>query len=364
MAISPVLTINQLKQGVRLTHMNVRVIHKWTRPDIRDKTKTGSIEVLLLDVENEIIQATITKQLISFFGSKILVGKVYSIRNLTVNDNIGPDKATPNPCRLKFEFSSKVQEITNTSIPVHGYQFAKFEDIVNGRVSTTYFIDVVGKLYEIGPIVETRHGHKCRTIKLEDIELVTAGFYYTHAKIIDLDCTSGWYYDSCKLCWAKTIKDEKGRWKCTQTGCDGSTSGLTSRVPRFQVKFIVVDTTDEEAAFVVFDSQITQFINHTAAELLAKIEKAGDHDFIPRELEAFIDKTFVFKIEIHDKYNVCNGSNSYTVLHMSDDDGLCEKWLAKHTELFKVKLDSFKSSTKDMMVRVANVKVLSSTITS
>ncbi|KAK9676171.1 hypothetical protein RND81_11G059200, partial [Saponaria officinalis] len=141
--ISPVLTINQLKQGVRLTHMNVRVIHRWTRPDIRDKTKTGSIELLLLDVENEIIQATIMKQLVSFFGSKLLVGKVYSIRNLTVVDNVGRDKATPKPCRLKFEFSSKVQEITDTSIPDHGYRFAKFEDIISGRVSTTHFIGIM-----------------------------------------------------------------------------------------------------------------------------------------------------------------------------------------------------------------------------
>ncbi|KAK9733688.1 hypothetical protein RND81_04G084600 [Saponaria officinalis] len=117
--------------------MNVRVIHRWTRPDIRDKTKTNSIELLLLDVENEIIQATIMRQLISFFGSKILVGKVYSIRNITVVDNLGPDKATPKPCRLKFEFSSKVQEITDTSISVHGYRFAKFEDIIS-RQSVNY----------------------------------------------------------------------------------------------------------------------------------------------------------------------------------------------------------------------------------
>ncbi|KAK9733691.1 hypothetical protein RND81_04G084900 [Saponaria officinalis] len=386
--------------------MNVRVIHRWTRPDIRDKTKTNSIELLLLDVENEIIQATIMRQLISFFGSKILVGKVYSIRNITVVDNLGPDKATLKPCRLKFEFSSKVQEITDTSISVHGYRFAKFEDIISRqsvnyslhrynvhclgqwRIQTTYNASAyyvnpdipevnifeeslstpaASNLLQIIEIIDTPDDDDVDALSIHNIKTISdikrnenAGFYYTHAKIIDLECTVGWYYDSCKLCWAKTIKNENGRWKCTRIGCDGSSSGLASRVPRFQVKFIVADTTDEEAAFVVFDSQITQFINHTVAELLAKIEKAGDHDSIPRELKAFIDKTFVFKIEIHDKYNVCNGSNSYTVLHMSDDVGLCEKWLAKYTELFKVELDSFKSTTKDMMVRVANVKVTKS----
>ncbi|KAK9690208.1 hypothetical protein RND81_09G111900 [Saponaria officinalis] len=171
MAIAPRLTINQLQQGVRLTQMNVRVIHRWTRPNLQDKSKIEAIELLLLDAENEIIQATIWKQLISYFSSKLAVGSVYNIRNLTVQKNTGLDKATPNSCRLKFEFSSKVCATTDTTIPLNGYRFVKFEEIINGRVPTTHYIDVVGKLYEIGPIVETTKGHKCRTIKLEDIEL-------------------------------------------------------------------------------------------------------------------------------------------------------------------------------------------------
>ncbi|KAK9665966.1 hypothetical protein RND81_14G149800 [Saponaria officinalis] len=143
MANASIITIKQLNQGVRLTQMNVRVIHKWTRPYIKDKTKTDAIELLLLDIDvNEIIQATIRRQLISFFGSKMVVGKTYNIRNLTVGNNTGHDKATPNPCRLKFEFSSKVQETSDTS-QVHGYRFAKFEDIINDRVPTTHFIGII-----------------------------------------------------------------------------------------------------------------------------------------------------------------------------------------------------------------------------
>ncbi|KAH9613531.1 hypothetical protein KSS87_006606 [Heliosperma pusillum] len=158
-----------------------------------------------------------------------------------------------------------------------------------------------------------------------------AGYYYTFAKIINLDCTAGWYYDNCKLCRTKCSRNEKGRWKCARDLCDGKLSGFISRVPRFQLKFVVTDASNEEADFMVFDTQISQFITHTTAELLAKIEKA-----IPRELEAFIDKSFVFKVNIHEKYNVSQGSNSYTVSSMSDDEDLANKWISKYTETFNV----------------------------
>ncbi|KAK9666583.1 hypothetical protein RND81_14G195600 [Saponaria officinalis] len=307
MAIAPVLTINQLKQGVRLTQMN-----------------------------NVIIQATITRQLISFFDSKITVGKAYNIRNLTFGNNSGYDKATPNPCRLKFEFSSKLQEINDTSIPVHGYQFSKFADIIGGRCPTTHYIDVVGKLYEIGPIIETRHWYRCRTIKLEDIDgcQLSCTLWPPYIDLLPALISEQPNPNQSKIIVMQCVETKKfeGQWRI-QTTYNATAYHINPDIPevnifeeRFQVKFIVADMTDEEAAFVVFDSQITQFINHTTAQLLAEIEMAGDHDSIPRELEAFIDKSFVFKIEILDKYNA--------------------------------ELDTFKTSTKDMMFRVANAKVI------
>ncbi|KAH9611660.1 hypothetical protein KSS87_018620 [Heliosperma pusillum] len=221
MAIAPILTISQLNVVVRLTYMNVRVVHKWERHEFKEKTKneakekskTEAIELLLLDAE--------------------------------------------------------------------------------------------------------------------------AGYYYTFAKLINLVCTAYWYYDSYKLCRTKCSKNDRVRWKCDRYLCDDKLSGFTSRVPRFQVKFVVTDASNEEANFMVFDTQIIQFITHTAAELPAKIEK----------------------VDIHGKYNVSQGSNLYTVSSMSDDEDLANKWIAKYTETFKEDYNFFKSSTKALMVRIQNAKV-------
>ncbi|KAK9750946.1 hypothetical protein RND81_02G231600 [Saponaria officinalis] len=221
MATAPSLTISQLTVGVRLTQMNVRVIHKWTRPDLKEKGKIGSIELLLLDAENEVIQATIAKQLVSYLGPKFTVGEVYTIRSLTVDSNIGLDKATSNPCRLKFLFSSKVQGINDTSIPLHGYRFADFEDILDGKVATTHYIGVVGKLFEIGPIFETRGGYKCRTIKLEDIRgcQLSCTLWGTHTVQVPALISQQPNPDQSKIIVIQCVETKKyeGQWRVQTT---------------------------------------------------------------------------------------------------------------------------------------------------
>ncbi|KAH9622485.1 hypothetical protein KSS87_021632 [Heliosperma pusillum] len=274
--------------------------------------------------------------------------------------------------------------------------------------------DVVGKRYEIRSIVETMNRHKCRTIKLEDIQGIqlSCSLWGPHivqvptliseqpnpdqSKIIVIQCVQTKKYGGhwrvqttytasvfhvnpnipevfepslstpatsnslqiiqipdddddddmsrdnikiqdhhYKLCRTKCSKNDRVRWKCDRYLCDDKLSGFTSRVPRFQVKFVVTDASNEEANFMVFDTQIIQFITHTAAELPAKIEK----------------------VDIHGKYNVSQGSNLYTVSSMSDDEDLANKWIAKYTETFKEDYNFFKSSTKALMVRIQNAKV-------
>ncbi|KAH9603241.1 hypothetical protein KSS87_016761 [Heliosperma pusillum] len=60
MAMTPLLTISQLKYGVRFTQMNVRVVHKWSRPEFSsknnkdDKKKIDAIELLFVDSKSNV----------------------------------------------------------------------------------------------------------------------------------------------------------------------------------------------------------------------------------------------------------------------------------------------------------------------
>ncbi|XP_074300481.1 uncharacterized protein LOC141631752 [Silene latifolia] len=384
MAMTNVLTISQLKYGVRFTQMNVRVVHKWSRPEFSnknkkdDKKKLDAIELLFVDSRNDVIQATIRKQLISHFGSQLCVGGVYIIRNLTVDNNTGLDKATPHPYRLKFEYSTKVHSTNDPAIPISLYRFASFNDILEGKIPNTHYIDVIGKLYEIGPITETPNKFACRTIKLEDIQgtklSCTLWDPFTiqipdfisklpnpeQSKVIVIQCVQ--------------TKKYEGNWR-VQTTFNATVFQVHPDVPEVKdfeqslstpaasnslqiievtnddenddmtfdsIKSIndikenekVSDPSDDLVYFVVFDSQVHQFVTQSTTEMLSKIEKSGgDPQDIPRDLEVFLDKSFVFKIYIHPKYNVDQGSTSYTVASTTD---IAHKWHQRYTEIFKV----------------------------
>ncbi|XP_074300284.1 replication protein A 70 kDa DNA-binding subunit C-like [Silene latifolia] len=130
-----------------------------------------------------------------------------------------------------------------------------------------------------------------------------AGRYVTLATIYDVDLSVKWYYDSCKHCTSKVVKNDSGRWVCKKEKCIGSTEGSEISIPRYQVKFRVIGADNEVSEFVIFETQITSFINVSAADMLAALEENGRKDDMP-DFDIFIDKQFIFKVEIHPKYNL------------------------------------------------------------
>ncbi|XP_074291733.1 uncharacterized protein LOC141618526 [Silene latifolia] len=367
MAMTNFLTISDLKYGVRASQINVRVAHKWSRPELSNKNNLANkynnddkkkpvdaieaIELLFVDSKNDCIQATIRKRLMSHFGPKLTVGEVYTIRNLTVDNNTGLDKATPHPLRLKFEFSTRVQPTQDPTIPTSIYRFARFNDILD---------DVIGKLYEIGPITETPNKHLCRTIKLEDYEgnqlsctlwgtftdqvpaLISKLPNPEQSKVIVIQCT--WRIqttfnatvfnvnpdipevtefqptlatpsasnslqiieisddddkDDMTLESIKSISDIKENEKEGYYYTFAKIVDLDCTFG-FQVKFQVSDPSDDLVDFVAFDNQVSQFVTKSASELLSKNEKDGcDPNDIPRDLEVFLDRSFLFKAEMN-----------------------------------------------------------------
>ncbi|KAH9611125.1 hypothetical protein KSS87_013042 [Heliosperma pusillum] len=173
MAIALILTISQLNIGVRLTQMNVRVVHKWERPEFKEKSKTEAIELLLLDAEEVKV----------FEPSLSTPAASNSLQIIEISDDDDDDDIS----RDNMKTISEIKQ--NENVHIHISEIKQNENV---------------------------HIHQ------------------------------------------------------------------------FQVKFVVSDASNEEADFMVFDTQISQFITHTTAELLAKIEKEEEYDSFKSSTKALM----------------------------------------------------------------------------
>ncbi|XP_074298041.1 uncharacterized protein LOC141628846 [Silene latifolia] len=165
------------------------------------------------------------------------------------------------------------------------------------------------------------------------------GKYVTVATIYDVDLNVKWYYDSCKHFTTKALKNDAGRWVCKREKCIGSTEGSDTSIPRYQVKFRIIGTDNEVSEFVIFETQITSFIKVSAENMLSALEQDGRKDDMPY-FDIFMDKQFVFKVEVHPKYNLEQNSKSYTVLSMSDDQDMVAHWATKYLDIKEAEVGS------------------------
>ncbi|MQL92460.1 hypothetical protein Taro_025089 [Colocasia esculenta] len=70
-----------------------------------------------------------------------------------------------------------------------------------------------------------------------------------------------------------------------------------------------------------------QFLQNSAANLREQLMKDGDSDSFPKELDQFLEKKFLFKIQISD-YNLRQNWSIFTVIRMCDDTSIIDTYLA------------------------------------
>ncbi|XP_074309152.1 replication protein A 70 kDa DNA-binding subunit B-like [Silene latifolia] len=148
------------------------------------------------------------------------------------------------------------------------------------------------------------------------------GYYVTLATVKGFDTKYKWFIESCKTCKSAVELDDKGKWVCNAK-CEGYAKFV---VLRYKVRVNVVDHTGN-ATFILFDSQVSNLIQQSAKDLRDNQLQHGDPDAYPSELDALLDRKFIFRIKVHPKYNLTKGWDSYSVNKLSEDPVLIEKYI-------------------------------------
>lgn len=124
--------------------------------------------MVFLDEKGDKIQAIVKKLLIRRFSHLFAEGQFRVINNFGVAQNNGSYRLTSHPYKINFLLNTRVQNCDDLPIPLHGLNFASFDDIISNRLDDIILTDVVGEIVSVIPI-ETfeRNGKQSKKLILE-----------------------------------------------------------------------------------------------------------------------------------------------------------------------------------------------------
>ncbi|KAK2375007.1 replication protein A 70 kDa DNA-binding subunit [Trifolium repens] len=165
-----------------------------------------------------------------------------------------------------------------------------------------------------------------RRMTIEDLIESTEKCYGTVlAWACEIDNESGWFYQACTKC-ASRITFMGGQLYCVK--CNMPRTAIS----RFKVNLQVMDDTGS-ITFIMFDRVVTQFIGRTAQDLLDTMNRGSNSDAYPHELDVFVNKRMLFKVEVTDA-NLFRNWRGYTVKKLSYD----EEVINRFTTLYGINL--------------------------
>lgn len=134
----------------------------------------------------------------------------------------------------------------------------------------------------------------------------------------ELETDLGWYYQACSKCASKVITVAGGMY------CDRCKKPKNA-IPRFKVHVQVIDNTGS-TTFTLFDRAVSNVLGRNVQDLLDSM----DQDMVyPPELDIFVDKRMLFKVEVGDA-NLFRNWRSYTVKKLTQDDNIINQFLSLH----------------------------------
>ncbi|WJX62061.1 hypothetical protein P8452_47097 [Trifolium repens] len=161
--------LGSVSPGRESWRFKVRVLRLWTVSSFMKPDQANSIEMVLIDEKGAKIHASVRRQLMYVFGSKIAEGEVYKMSYFTVVPESGVFRSTQHPYKLKFEMKTKVQICENNSIDTYGLSLSTIGDIFAYGPEHDFLIDVAAII--TGVSGEREYIRDGRVVKMVLLEL-------------------------------------------------------------------------------------------------------------------------------------------------------------------------------------------------
>ncbi|XP_057247223.1 uncharacterized protein LOC125493729 [Beta vulgaris subsp. vulgaris] len=356
--VKKIFNVSDLVKGTKYITIEVRIIRVYEKPNFTNNLEAGSIEMILMDVHGTKIHASIRRNLIVAFWPKIEEGGFRHISNFLLRDNAGYELTTQHKFTISMNYGSSIVDCNPLDIPLYGFEFVPFGDILAKKGSDVYLIDIIGQVTAYGELTNTAKS-RCMTIELMDTknDNLTCVLWGTYAdemiNYINAEGANGAIIVilqfAKRIMYKGGVRVQNSRYASrlfinTQLSeiiafKDRCMSGvirkmmssvrkenvvLRSTTPRFKIKLIVANKSGD-ASFMMFDKEVSKLVGRTAKEMMENNE-------FPEEFKSLLGKRFLFKVTV--PYNNGVAQNySYTVNSTSDEPELINKWIELYVKL-------------------------------
>ncbi|KAK2365938.1 replication factor A protein [Trifolium repens] len=124
--------------------IRVRVVRLSKVPAFLNPSEYGSLEMVLIDEKGGKIHASIKKQLMYMYESKLKAGQVYEISNFAIFPQSGLYRTTLHPYKIIFLLKTKLNPSEGAGISEFGLTFTKIDEICAHTHDYEYLVDVIG----------------------------------------------------------------------------------------------------------------------------------------------------------------------------------------------------------------------------
>ncbi|CAJ2645071.1 uncharacterized protein LOC123905276 [Trifolium pratense] len=165
---TPFDLVGSVSPGRDSWRFKVRVVRLWSVSAFLYLDQVNSIEMVLIDEKGAKIHATIRRQLLYLFASKVAEGNVYKMSYFSVMPESGLYRTTTHPYKLMFEMKTKVQISESSKIDLYGLSPTSIDEICGYGPDHDFLVDVVALITGVTEEREyVRDGKVCKMIVLE-----------------------------------------------------------------------------------------------------------------------------------------------------------------------------------------------------
>ncbi|CDY40162.1 BnaC04g13900D [Brassica napus] len=348
---------SDLKSGNCSFVVEARLLRYWEARNVKRGGELMWIDMLLMDVNSTIMQATINANRVSKFRERLPTGSMYSVSGFDVARQSG----------------------------LTGFRFCNQTELVGLANTNSHLPDVIGEITAVKSTVCEPPEDKNRvmvTVRLENDVSVTLSLFDAQAMVggrlflnatsgthvyydketnagesffyrlvardtglpsaapllrsygklndfiitapsqdIDFLCTgrvsrvetdNGWCYVACSKC-SKKLQRSVSSFECVRCSNPNAIGSL-----RYRVEMVIADDT-AEGTFVCFDGVMTKLHNLMASEAVQLLAEEGvnpEDSMMPPFVAAMEVKTYTFQVRVT-SYNFTVNHKSFTVNHKS-----------------------------------------------